>query len=70
MGFWMVLVPVGLVILFVWLVGALFPRADRLTVTGGRDLNARQILDRRYVRGEITSAEYERMKQAISDGSR
>ncbi len=61
-GFWAALIALG-----VWLVGTLFPHANRPRATG-HDLSAREILDRRYARGEISPAEYDVMKQAISDG--
>lgn len=56
----------GLILLAVWLVRALF------SSNRGRDLNAndknqsaRQILDQRYARGEISREQYEIMKQDI-----
>lgn len=56
----------GLIALAVWLASALFPRGNRETSTStDQDLSAQQILDRRYVRGEITRDQYELMKQDI-----
>jgi putative membrane protein len=56
----------GLIALALWLASALFPRSDRETsISTDRDLSAQQILDRRYVRGEITRDQYELMKQDI-----
>jgi len=49
------------------LIGVLFPRAGRQVPPENQDLEARGILDRRYARGEITRAQYELMKQTISD---
>ena len=57
----------GLIALAVFLVGVLFPRAVRRTGSDDRVLNARQILDRRYARGEVTREQYELMKQDISE---
>jgi len=57
----------GLIALAIWLVGMLFPRAARPAASGERDLTARQILDRRYARGEMTREQYDLMKQTISD---
>ena len=59
--FWGVLIALA-----VWVVGTLFPRTARPAASGERDLTARQILDRRYARGEITREQYELMKQEIS----
>ena len=59
----------ALVALAVWLVGTLFPRTGRPAGSGGRDLTARQILDRRYARGEIAREQYELMKQDISENT-
>ena len=57
----------GVIVLAVWLVGLLFPRHARPLASGKRDLNARQILDRRYARGEISREQYELIKQDISE---
>jgi putative membrane protein len=56
----------GLILLAVWLVRALFSTntsSDRNE--DGINLNARQILDQRYARGEISRAQYEIMKQDL-----
>ena len=56
----------GLIALAVWLASALFPRSNHETSTStDLDLSAQEILDRRYVRGEITRDQYELMKQDI-----
>lgn len=45
----------GLIALAVWLVRLLFPgQTQSPPPTTGRGLSARQVLDRRYARGEIT----------------
>lgn len=70
MGFgllFVVLFAVGLIALAVWLVGMLFPRTGRPVITREQAPNARQILDQRYARGEVSREEYELMKQDISD---
>jgi uncharacterized membrane protein len=55
----------GLVALAILLVSALFPRDARPAVPDDQGLSARQILDMRYARGEITREQYEMMKQDI-----
>jgi len=56
----------GLVALAIWLVSALFPRGGQGTgLLAGHDQSAREILDTRYARGEITREEYELMKQDL-----
>lgn len=56
----------GLILLAVWLVRALFStNANRDRNVDGNHLNARQILDQRYARGEISREQYEIMKQDI-----
>ncbi len=56
----------GLILLAVWLVRALFSgNSGRDLHVGGKDQNARQILDQRYARGEISREQYEIMKQDI-----
>jgi len=61
----MVLFLVGAVALAIWLINALFPRTARPAAPDDQDLSARQILDVRYARGEITREQYETMKQDI-----
>ena len=56
----------GLIALAVWLVSVLFPRNDRDTsASTDQDLSAREMLDRRYARGEITRDQYELIRQNI-----
>lgn len=56
----------GLIILAIWVLSALFPRnGTRSTRSTDQDLNARQILDRRYARGEITREQYELIQQDL-----
>lgn len=56
----------GLILLAVWLVRALFSsNSGRDLNAGGKDQNARQILDQRYARGEISREQYEIMKQDL-----
>ena len=56
----------ALIALAVWLVSALFPRNDReKSASSDQDLSAREMLDRRYVRGEITRDQYELIKHDI-----
>jgi putative membrane protein len=56
----------GLIALAVWMASALFPRSHRETsISSDQNLSAQEILDRRYVRGEITRDQYELMKQDI-----
>lgn len=59
--FWVALIAGG-----VWLVRALFPAGGRPAPRDeDRTSSAREILDQRYARGEITHEQYERMKQDI-----
>ena len=60
----MVLLWAGVIILAIWLVRVLFPLAS--PPPAGPDWNARQILDNRFARGEITHEQYELMKETIS----
>jgi putative membrane protein len=56
----------GLIALAVWLVSLIFPRAGRSSASPSeRELNARQIIDRRYARGELTRDQYELMRQDL-----
>ncbi len=70
MGLWSLLAMLlfwgGLIALAILLVKALFPHTPRPSTpsqeNGG---NAREILNQRYARGEISSEQYEMMKQDI-----
>jgi putative membrane protein len=59
--FWGVLIALA-----VWLVSVIFPRNDGDTsASTDQDLSAREMLDRRYARGEITRDQYELIRQDI-----
>jgi putative membrane protein len=63
----MVLFWGALIALAAWLIRALFPSAGQSPAPPtGRDLNARDILDRRLARGEITREEYDLMRETLS----
>ena len=65
----MVLFWAGLIALAVWLVRALFPPIGQPPAPPTeRDLSAREILDRRFARGEIGREEYDLMKETIANG--
>ncbi len=58
----------ALIALAVWVVRVLFPPAGHPPAPPtGRDLSAREILDRRFARGEISREEYDLMKETISE---
>jgi putative membrane protein len=64
--FWVIVILVA-----VWMLGRIFPGAADDAVsghteqTGGPEQSAREILQRRYARGEITRAEYEQIKRDL-----
>ncbi len=56
----------ALIALAVWLVRALFPPAGQPPAPPtGQHLSAREILDRRFARGEISREEYDLMRETI-----
>jgi len=56
----------GLILLGVWLVKSIFQGSNQAKPTPlGETQSAREILDQRYARGEITREQYEIMKQDI-----
>ena len=58
----------GLILLAVWLVGALFRGSNQSqTPPSNHNINVREILDIRYARGEITREQYEVMKSDLND---
>ena len=59
----------GLIALAVWLIRGLFPHVGQPPASqSDRSLGAREILDRRFARGEISREEYDSMREMISDG--
>lgn len=54
-----------LIALAVWGVSRLFPRRTQSSGRDERETTARELLARRYARGEITRQEYELMKRDI-----
>lgn len=57
----------GLIVLGIWLIRALFPSANQPPASPTeRDLSAREILNRRFARGELNREEYDLMKETIS----
>ncbi|MEJ2735398.1 MAG: SHOCT domain-containing protein [Anaerolineae bacterium] len=65
----MILFWAGLIALAIWLIRALFPPVGQPPAPATeRDLNAREILDRRFARGEISREEYDLMRETITNG--
>jgi putative membrane protein len=62
----MLILWIGLILLAIWLVRSLF-KENSVKRKPNRPLTAREILDRRYSRGEITRQQYELMKKDISN---
>ncbi|HET8679864.1 MAG TPA: SHOCT domain-containing protein [bacterium] len=61
MMLWMVLFWVGVVVLAVWMVGSLFPRVPQ-----GAQQSAREILQTRYARGELSREQYQEMLRELA----
>lgn len=56
----------GLILLAIWLVRSIFQGSNQSAQhSTDRSVTARQILDERYARGEITREQYELMRQDI-----
>jgi putative membrane protein len=55
---------IGLILLAVWIVRKLFAGSSAVQA-GASPSSAREILDMRYARGEITHEQYEQMKADI-----
>ena len=62
----MVLLWIGLVFLAVWLVRVIFTSPRPPDPRAHHPPTAREILDQRYARGDISREEYELMKKDIS----
>ena len=70
MGFgiiWMLLFWGGLILLAVWLLSVLFPAGPQPPVgnTANTQTGARDTLDQRYARGEVSQEQYKKMRQII-----
>ena len=63
---WMGLIPVGAILLLGWLVWAVVRRPHGCHMSFPASSDARQILDERYARGEVTREEYERVKSDLA----
>jgi putative membrane protein len=69
-GLFMIVFWGGLIALVVWLVIKLFPGVRGQTNSpSGNEMNARDIIDQRYARGELSREEYELMKQDLAKGN-
>ena len=56
----------GLIAFAIWLVRSLFASSQRFSGTSqDHELNAGEILNKRYARGEITRKQYELMKNDL-----
>ena len=67
MGAMMLLFWGGLVVLAVLLVRGLFPGGrQQPSGPGGQEPTAREILDRRYARGEVTREQFDQMKRDLT----
>jgi len=60
------LIPVVAILLFGWLVWAVIRRPHGCHMSVPDSSDARQILDERYARGEVTREEYERIKSDLA----
>ena len=60
----------GFVLLIVWLVRSVVPSLlDRRQEDSGRDSSAREILDNRFARGELSREQYQAMKQELANSA-
>ncbi|MBI3942737.1 MAG: SHOCT domain-containing protein [Chloroflexi bacterium] len=75
-GIWgmvlMVLVWLGVIVLAVWFLGSIFPRAAGVSTpqatdrAGAASISAPEILKQRFARGEISQAEYDEMRNHLN----
>ncbi len=62
-----IIVIVGIVVLIVWAVQKFSPsNASSKAISSGQPVSARDILDIRYARGELTREEYQTMLHDVS----
>ncbi len=70
MGFGLILMLLfwgGLILLAVWLIVTLFPNQSQSSSNNnpGNQPRARDILDQRYARGELSREQYDEMRQTL-----
>lgn len=64
----MILFWAGMIALAIWLIRVLFPSTTWPPVaTSDRSPRARELLDRRFARGEISREEYDLIRERITD---
>ena len=63
---WMLLFWGGVILLAVWLISLLFPNVSQTPPNQPRALtSARDILDQRFARGELSAEQYREMRQTL-----
>ena len=60
---WMLLFWGGLIVLALWLIATLFPASPKAPTPP--TISAREILDQRYARGELTGEQYQQMRHTL-----
>lgn len=63
------IVPMLFFVVFLFFMRGIFRQGSRGGNNGTRRESAREILDKRFAKGEIEKEEYEEMKKAIGNGS-
>jgi putative membrane protein len=67
---WTVIIVALVVAGIVWLVSALSNRENRPAASQSSEASARETLDRRLARGELTVEEYKQLRETIGDPAR
>ena len=63
---WMLLFWGGVILLAVWLISLLFPNVSQTPPNQPRaSTSARDILDQRFARGELSAEQYREMRQTL-----
>jgi putative membrane protein len=64
---WMLLFWGGLIVLVIWLISRLFPTTKQQDSHPDTSPSAREVLDMRYARGELTQEQYQQMRQTLQE---
>jgi putative membrane protein len=64
---WMLLFWSGLIVLVIWLISRLFPTTKQQDSHSDTPPSAREVLDMRYARGELTQEQYQQMRQTLQE---
>lgn len=64
------IIPLLFFVVFLFFIRGMFGQSNNSRFGNGRNENAREILDKRFAKGEINKDEYEEMKKVLGHDNR